>query len=316
MDVEIEDNAILMRLKITSATCSAFAIAATAYRLYVRRRKLWADDLWALVAAVALIVQVVAFFFHIAPPNDLSYTVRLAVYYLTATTFYLVVWGSRLSILFSIVRIDPSPTRRRYLRCAAVILIGCAVALLTQLFWICESRHAWKHLPNPQCNLPQQVAILQFVTDVIADAMLLFAPWPLFRSLVDKSLAHKLTIIFSICLATTIVSLVHASFVLTDDDIKMPFSGIVECCLSLVVANIPVIITTTIDIVGQPDTAEFSTVFWLGTTGTGTAQLQTLAECHSHGRLSDTDSLEDMSSESWKSSTKAILASVESFPPV
>ncbi|KAF7358665.1 hypothetical protein MSAN_01205500 [Mycena sanguinolenta] len=225
--------------------------------------------------------------------------------------------ASRLSIIFIIIRIDPSPTRRRYLLCGAGLLLGCALLLLAQLFWICESRHTWKHIANPQCNLPRQVAILQFVTDVIADTMLLFAPWPLFRSLVDKTLANKLTIIFSMCLATTIVSLVHASFVLLDDDIQMPFSGIVEGCLSLVVANIPVIVTTTIDIVGQPETAEFSTVFWLGTTGTGagTAQLQSLAERHSHGgRLSDTDTSGDMSSESWKGSMKA--ASVESFPPV
>ncbi|KAF7358623.1 hypothetical protein MSAN_01201000 [Mycena sanguinolenta] len=63
----------------------------------------------------------------------------------------------------------------------------------------------------------------------------------------------------------------------------MPFSGIVEVCLSLIVANIPVIITAAIDIVGQPEpgvTAEFSTIFWLGTNGT--VQLQTVGQRHPH----------------------------------
>ncbi|KAJ7793821.1 hypothetical protein B0H13DRAFT_1935385 [Mycena leptocephala] len=51
------------------------------------------------------------------------------------------------------------------------------------------------------------------------------------------------------------VSLVHSAFILTDDDKKILISAIVQIqdCLSLIVANIPVIITTTIDIVGEPD---------------------------------------------------------------
>jgi hypothetical protein len=147
-----------------------------------------------------------------------------------------------------------------------------ASLLLAQLFWVCESRLAWKHLPNPQCGLPRQVAIFQFVSecpqfqlvedpahlscvkaDVLSDAVLLFAPWPLFLSLADKSLGRKLTIIFSTCVVTTIVcsprpvlncaqhftscqaSLTHASFILKDDDLRIPFSGIAEvivrrCC--------------------------------------------------------------------------------------
>ncbi|KAF8192296.1 hypothetical protein K438DRAFT_1829970, partial [Mycena galopus ATCC 62051] len=165
--------------------------------------------------------------------------------------------------------------------------IFCITALLlvAQLFWVCESRsHSrWKSHQNPQCGLPQQVAVFQFSTDVTSDAVLLFAPWPLFRSLGDKSLGRKLTVIFSVCVVTTIVSLVHASLIFKNDDIGMPFSGIIEGCLGLIVANIPVIITTTIDIVGDPEpgeTAEFSTIFWLGRNGT--MQLQTLGQEHPH----------------------------------
>jgi hypothetical protein len=64
-------------------------------RLYKRRRRLWADDIWALFASVALVIQVVAIFLHvmlpvalpvnsltneaqIPPPNSLSYTTRIA----------------------------------------------------------------------------------------------------------------------------------------------------------------------------------------------------------------------------------------------
>ncbi|KAJ6559750.1 hypothetical protein B0H19DRAFT_1145734 [Mycena capillaripes] len=313
MDIEINANT-LTQLKITSATCSFFALGATAYRIYKRRDRLWADDAWALFASIALIIQVVAVFLHIPPPNHLSHTTRIAVYYLTATTFYLIVWASRLSILFSIVRIDPSIARCRRLLCVAVAFFMTALLLLGQLFWVCESKHSWKNLPNPQCGLPLQVAIFQIITDVISDSILLFAPLPLFRSLLDKSLSVKLTIIFSVCVVTTIVSLVHASFILKDDDIRIPFSGILEGCLSLVVANIPVIITTMIDIIGESDsgqTANFSTIFWLSEarmTATG-MPMHTVGEEHvDAGTLSYVKSAEDMSSESWISSTLSTRA--------
>ncbi|KAJ7788963.1 hypothetical protein B0H14DRAFT_2946470 [Mycena olivaceomarginata] len=87
MEVEIDANDTVKRLKlypVTSATCSA-AYSSSANvsglklsRLYKRRRRLWADDIWALFASVALVIQVVAIFLHIPPPNSLSYTTRIA----------------------------------------------------------------------------------------------------------------------------------------------------------------------------------------------------------------------------------------------
>ncbi|KAF7358622.1 hypothetical protein MSAN_01200900 [Mycena sanguinolenta] len=279
-----------------------FALAATGYRLYKRRHKLWADDVCALFAASALVIQVVAVFLHIPPPNPLSHTSRIAVYYLTAITLYLIVWASRLSILFSVIRIESYAARRKLLFCAAALFSITALLLVAQVFWVCESRarSSWKSRPDPECGLPRQVAIFQFVADVTSDAILLFAPWPLFRSLVDKSLARKLTVIFSVSVATTILSIVHANFILVDDDDRMPFSGIVEACLSLIVANIPVIITATIDILGQPEpgvTAEFSTIFWLGTNGT--VQLQTVGQHRPHDvTLPPAESTGDLESSS------------------
>ncbi|KAJ6586003.1 hypothetical protein B0H19DRAFT_925285, partial [Mycena capillaripes] len=251
-------------------------------RLHKRRDKLWADDIWVLFGSVALIIQLVAVFLHIPLPNHLSNTTRIAVFYSMAIAFYLIVWGSRLSILFSIVRIDPSAARRRRLFCVAAAFVTTALLLLGQLLWICESDPSWKDSENPQCELPLQVAICQLVTDVISDSILLFAPLPLFRHLLDKSLGHKLALIFSTCVVTTIVSLVHTAFILKDYDFKIPISGIVEGCVSLIVANIPVIIVTTIDIVGEKDhvrTARFSTIFWFSEARTTEAMdLNTIGE--------------------------------------
>ncbi|KAJ6616997.1 hypothetical protein B0H10DRAFT_1347022 [Mycena sp. CBHHK59/15] len=236
-------NDPLVQLKITCATCSFFALGTTLYRLYKRRGRFWADDAWALFAFVALIIQIVSVFLHINVPNNLSKTTRVAAYYLMATTFYSIIWASRLSILFSIVRIDPSVSRRKGLFWIAVAFVTATLFLLAQLFWVCESEPGWKDRPNPQCRLPLQVAICQVVTDVVADTILLLAPLQLFRHVGDRGLRRKLTLIFSTCVVTTIVSLVHAAFILRNGGIKVVISALVEDCLSLIVANIPVVIT-------------------------------------------------------------------------
>ncbi|KAJ7847068.1 hypothetical protein B0H13DRAFT_2362622 [Mycena leptocephala] len=199
-----------------------------------------------------------------------------AAFYLMGTTFYLIIWASRLSILFSIIRIEPSAQRRRLLFWVAGTFVAAALFLLGQLFWICELND------SVGCEFPPQIGICQIVTNVIADSILLLAPLPLFRKLIDKSLGFKLTLLFSTCVVTTIVSLVHSAFILTDDDKKILISAIVQDCLSLIVANIPVIITTTIDIVGQAQTGksvQLTSVFWFseGRT-TGAMELHTIAE--------------------------------------
>ncbi|KAJ6485589.1 hypothetical protein C8R45DRAFT_276752 [Mycena sanguinolenta] len=270
----LNTNDPLVQLKITSATCSVFALGSTVYRLYKRRGRFWADDLWAMFAMLALIAQVIAVFLHIPVPNHLSKTTGVAVYYLMATTFYAIIWASRLSILFSIVRIDPSAERRKALFWIAVAFVLICVFMIAQLFWVCEPHPAWKHSASPQCKLTLQVAVCQLVTDIMADTILLLAPVPLFRSLSDKGLRRKLTLIFSTCVVTTIVSLVHAAFILRNGGIKVVISALVEDCMSLIVANIPVVVTTLVDIVG--DTAEtrrtrttpFSTMFWWSDPGT------------------------------------------------
>jgi hypothetical protein len=72
--------------------------------------------------------------------------------------------SARLAILFSIIRIDPSPTRRRRLLAVAALFFTVAVILITQLFWVCEPEPGWKDAKSPQCKLNQQVAICQLVS--------------------------------------------------------------------------------------------------------------------------------------------------------
>ncbi|KAJ7679716.1 hypothetical protein B0H14DRAFT_3063268 [Mycena olivaceomarginata] len=208
----------LVQLKITSATCIPLSLCVgltdPSTRLYKRSGRFWADDACALFAFVSLIIQVVSVFLHVPVPNNLTKTARVSAYYLMALTFYSIIWTSRLSILFSIIRIHPSPSARKHLFWVAVSFVTARPVSL------------WA------------VAL----ADVLSDSILLFAPLQLFRTLADKMLRRKLTLIFSTCVVTTIVSLVHAAFILRNGGIKVVISAIVEDCLSLIVANVPVVV--------------------------------------------------------------------------
>ncbi|KAG7086353.1 hypothetical protein E1B28_002314 [Marasmius oreades] len=190
---------------------------------------------------------------HVENPSDISKLSRLAAYYLMAITFYTVIWASRISIIFSIIRIDPNPSRRFIYIGVSIIYFIAVVVMIVQLFWVCEPMPGWKDAASPQCPLTKQVAICQLVTDILADMFLLFAPLRVFLHLQDKALRRKLIVIFSTCIVTTIVSLVHAAYILTTGGIRVIISALVEDCVSLIVANVPVVVTALLRHAGDHD---------------------------------------------------------------
>ncbi|KAJ7793109.1 hypothetical protein B0H13DRAFT_1935549 [Mycena leptocephala] len=247
-------------------------------RLYKRRGRFGADDFWALFAFVALIIQVVVLFLPViipVRPQPNSLTNESRVFYLMGTTFY---------VIICIVRIEPSAQRRRLLFWVAATFVAAALFLNGQLLWICESNPSWKNLESVRCALPRQVGISQLVTDVISDTILLLAPLPLFRNLIDKSLGYKLILMFSTCVVTAIVSLAHSAFILRNDQMKVLISAPVEIQngLSLIVANIPVVIAT---MIGEPHqvqtgkSVQLTSVFWFREAQTaGAMEMHTIAE--------------------------------------
>lgn len=69
------------------------------------------------------------------------------------------------------------------------------------------------------------------VADVISDTILIVAPLQLLWQLDDKGLRRRLCAIFSSCIITTIVSLVHAALILTGGGPKVLIAAVVEVCL-------------------------------------------------------------------------------------
>ncbi|KAI0313400.1 hypothetical protein OF83DRAFT_537700 [Amylostereum chailletii] len=232
-----------VKLKITESVCGFVAIGATGSRLWIRRERFWWDDAWAAFSMLNLFVQIAGVFMHVDDPHDLSKLNRVAAYYLIATTFYAIIWSARLSILFSILRIDPDQHWRRRLKFIAALFVAALLFFLAQLLWVCERQPHWKDRPSPQCPLTMDVAICQLVSDVIADLLLITLPLRLIRSIRETALRRRLIVIFSTSIVTTIVSLVHASFILTTGGIDVVLAAFVEDCMSLTVANLPVVAT-------------------------------------------------------------------------
>lgn len=64
--------------------------------------------------------------------------------------------------------------------------------------------------------------------DIIADSILLAAPLELLQSLRDKRLRRRLIFIFSTCIVTTIVSLIHAVYIFKHEGPKVLIVAFVE----------------------------------------------------------------------------------------
>ncbi|KAJ8096300.1 hypothetical protein PM082_011455 [Marasmius tenuissimus] len=106
-------------------------------------------------------------------------------------------------------------------------------------WWIDDIVSVFMHVENP--------------ADILADSFLLFAPLRVLMYLKDKTVRRKLMIIYSTCLITTIVSLVHAVLTFTTGGSPMIISALVEDCASLTVANVPVVIASLFRVAADPD---------------------------------------------------------------
>lgn len=139
------------------------------------------------------------------------------------------------------MRIETDPDKIRQLTWISRVFIVTTLFLIAQLFWVCEPEPHWKDAVSPQCVLTKQVVICQLVTDVLSDVILMLAPLNLIRGLQDVALRRRLTLIFSTCIVTTIVSLVHAAFIFQDGGPKVLVAAFVENTVSLIVCNLPVV---------------------------------------------------------------------------
>ncbi|KAG1808980.1 uncharacterized protein BJ212DRAFT_1381788, partial [Suillus subaureus] len=132
---------------------------------------------------------------------------------------------------------------RRVLMFTAIIFGIVWALLFSQIWWICETESSWKSQPHPQCDLGRSVAITQMITDILGDFFLVLTPF-YFIYKVRLSRAQKVRIlsVFSTSVITTVVSLTHAYYIFSGGGTKEGMAAVVEASMSLIVANLSVVV--------------------------------------------------------------------------
>ncbi|KAG6914025.1 hypothetical protein DXG01_002856 [Tephrocybe rancida] len=155
---------------------------------------------------------------------------------------------ARLSILATVLRFGYYAV---YLRTEAGLFCVAMGVLLAQVLWVCEPQDAhnhWKSAPHPQCVLGNGVAIAQvtikrFAADAFADVVLVGAPLLILRHLKSdaaKAERMRLSVSFAVGGLTTIVSIVHAYYLLKND-LNSIIIGSVEMSVSVIICNFSVL---------------------------------------------------------------------------
>ncbi|KAI5996853.1 hypothetical protein F5J12DRAFT_746234 [Pisolithus orientalis] len=231
--------------EVAGTVLLSVSAVVTSFRLFVRMRqgRLWLDDAWAAVAMMINIGFLVVLWLYLQDYAQYPRNTKVALYYMGTQFFSAGVWSSRISILFTVVRMTFPGSLRRWLVRTAIAFFMTAIILGAQIFWTCEAESGWKSQPRPQCDLGRNVAIAQIITDVLGDTILILAPFHLiYKVRLTKPQKLRLLSIFSASGATTVVSLTHAYYLLSNGGLKEVLAAIVELSISLIVANLSVVV--------------------------------------------------------------------------
>jgi len=228
-------------------TIAAFAIAAvvTTLRAALRFNKQlwWWDDTFAVIAIVVNTIYVAGACL-LSQGGNATRTTQVAAYYIVVAGYYIPLWCSRLSILFTIIRITPWPHQQRILLYCAGFFAFQFTLLMVQAFWVCEiTATAWKSIPGALCALGRAVPITQVITTMIADVILIGAPlWILRKTRLNAAVRFRLISVFSLSIATTMAAIAHAVLVVRLPGAWEAIFASVEVFVTLTVSNASVLI--------------------------------------------------------------------------
>ncbi|KAH9852440.1 hypothetical protein C2E23DRAFT_885585 [Lenzites betulinus] len=254
----------VLTIRLIATILPAFATILTLLRLYYRRsrHRLGWDDAWAAFAVISVVfICAGAWTRSDTPavgPFHHSARVRVLGYYMLNVSFTCVLWASRMSILFSIIRLIPTLMTMRVHAYFCAILFGMMwAALLIQKIVVCETNPSWKKSPGVQCVLGHAVAGLELATDFVGDLILVIMPMRLLWR-IKLSFAKKLLLqcIFSASMFTTIVSIIHAVYVFSPDRNGEGILAHIEASTALIVCNLAVLMTWFMRVLGHNDDSE------------------------------------------------------------
>ncbi|KAJ4490407.1 hypothetical protein J3R30DRAFT_3277847 [Lentinula aciculospora] len=230
---------------VVTTTLLGIAQTLTLFRIYIRckSKRLWWDDAWALLTMFLSLLLVIAMWIRtdipgLGPLNQ-SHSARIVGYWLVSISFTCTLWSARISLIFSVIRlIPPLFILRRVSEWTAVIFILMWAGSLAQKTYICASDRAWYQLAAPQCHLGTDVAIVELVTDLFADIALAVIPIRLLAGVgLSSDKRRMLYIMFCASLLTSMVSIIHAVFLLGPSGLLEAITAQAEAGTALIVAN-------------------------------------------------------------------------------
>ncbi|KAF8972580.1 hypothetical protein BDZ97DRAFT_842218 [Flammula alnicola] len=222
----------------------ACALSTSCFRLLhrLRIRRLWWDDFWAFVAIIS---DIILFSIFLSVPMRFSYTPNppplfYATRWVTLLTFTTSLWTARLTVAVTIVRLLPDGPMRKTSKYVSIIFGMFWMTLAIQKVFFCGKR--WRDVPF--CSIPRYTAILELVTDLLADLWLLLSPAYIFWRMKLRRAHHRLILaIFACGIFTALASITHSVFILLDSSPWVGLSGHIEVAIAIVVSNLLVLVT-------------------------------------------------------------------------
>ncbi|KIK61424.1 hypothetical protein GYMLUDRAFT_225119 [Collybiopsis luxurians FD-317 M1] len=232
--------------RIVTTTILGIAQILTVLRIYLRRRakRLWWDDVWALLTMLPTLLFTIAMWIRTDTPGlgplDESHSARIVAYWLVSISFTCSLWAARMSLIFSVIRlIPPLFLLRKITEGTAVVFFLMWAGSLAQKTYVCASDRSWYRLAAPQCHLGEKVAIVELVTDLFADIALAIIPIYLLRGVgISQKKRRMLYMMFGASLLISVVSVIHAVFLLGPSGLLEAITAQAESGIALIVTDL------------------------------------------------------------------------------
>lgn len=233
-----------MRSLILFLNClgNTTSLARLLYR--ARTQRLWWDDFWAFTAMLSDIAMLVLFDTrygpYVASGHDPHMSeIRQALGFFTMTS---VLWGARMSVAITIVRLVPPGRGRCVAKGIAVLFALMWCGLLVHKLYICQSQFGLPGLIS--CLLPINSGYFELCTDLTADIWLICSAAYLLWHM--KLTTRRQIVIFSVFASDVLLaaaSIIHVVYILQQRRSAVWISAYVEVAISLIICNLLVLVT-------------------------------------------------------------------------
>jgi len=227
-----------------------FASLVTALRLAIRlrARRFWWEDAAAALALAASVVSGVALWLNFSPldctdacpaknPRVIGTWVALSIHPLA-------LWSTRLSILLSILRVVPPGWLCNVARASLVLFVAMWATTLILKVATCASHADWETRAPGLCPLDTGIAIVELITDISGDVILVFLPLRLlWRTRLQVQLRVLTRTVFAMSILSSAVSVAHTVFLIPTASFASALTVELQLCVSLIVCNLLVIVT-------------------------------------------------------------------------